>query len=54
MAVVKNKNTEENREFWSHVERVSEAIDRALPRDPQNKTENQQRFACENGTQGNQ
>ena len=26
MAVVKNKSTEENREFWSHVEAVVEDV----------------------------
>lgn len=26
MSVVKNKSTEENREFWSHVEAVAEEV----------------------------
>jgi hypothetical protein len=26
MSVVKNKSTEENREFWSHVEAVAEDV----------------------------
>lgn len=33
MAVIKNKNTEQNREFWKHVEQVSEQVDRWRPRD---------------------
>jgi hypothetical protein len=26
MSIVKNKTTEENREFWSHVESVAEGV----------------------------
>jgi hypothetical protein len=32
MAVVKNKQTDQNREFWTHVERVSSEVDRQYPR----------------------
>jgi hypothetical protein len=41
MPVVKNKNTEKNREFWSHVENISREADRLLQR---------QENGCENGT----
>ena len=33
MAVIKNKKTEQNREFWRHVEQISEQVDRWRPRD---------------------
>jgi hypothetical protein len=26
MAIIKNKNTEENRQFWSHVEAVAKEV----------------------------
>lgn len=32
MPVIKNKSTEQNREFWHHVESVSRELDAWLPR----------------------
>ncbi len=54
MAVVKNKNTEENREFWSHVEKVSQQIDRAMPREKAQGKAGDQEMTCNQNQQDRQ
>jgi hypothetical protein len=38
MSVVKNKSTEENRQFWSHVEAVAEGV-KSWPRWTENTSQ---------------
>jgi hypothetical protein len=35
MALVKNRSTEQNRRFWSHVEEIARETDALTCRDPQ-------------------
>ena len=54
MAVVKNKSTEKNREFWSHVERISEQIDQEIPRTRVNDKSCEQDISCDRDEQDGQ
>jgi hypothetical protein len=55
MAVVKNKDTEENRQFWSHVEAVAKEVNtwpswteaQKRPEHPQEETSSNKSQACD-------
>jgi hypothetical protein len=50
MPIQKNKNTQENREFWSHVETTSDDVNRWLSRESTPSPPASKRVECASST----